>query len=268
MGKKTQKKSAKKAQQQDELAGLTIEEIILVGEQLFEQLNLDQANVCFTRALKMNPNNVDAINHYANLLLEMQENNWKYLSYAQLHTGKDAIRIFREGIGRLKRDLQTLRSHGSKEEVEGVEYQISGALCSVAEIYMTDECFAEEAESEGQRCLEEAIALNPNDPAPRQVLCSLRMSQCRNKDALDCLESSYLLWCDKETVELPDLEYRHNCAKLFLELEQFDRAVDIWEWLLVEDDQIAEIHYFLGLAYRSLSSSRALQHVGRARESC
>jgi len=282
MGKKSNKKPAKTPK--DELEGLSVEELVLVGQQLYEQLNIENAEKCYKRALQINPNHVETINNYANLLLDAQDydaaktmleksmslepnaNHWKYLSYAQLHTGVEAIKLYQRGIQLLKIELEQARTNEDQEEIEGIIYQISGALCSVAEIYMTDECFAEEAEREGERCLLEAMEMNKEDPQPGQVLCSLRMSQCKNEEALASLEKSYSLWAEKELEELPDLEFRHNCGKLFLELEESELAIEIWENILDEDDQIAEVHYFLGISYRSISSSRARDHVMRAKE--
>ena len=62
------------------------------------------------------------------------------------------------------------------------------------------------------------------------------------------------------------MEFCHNTAKMFLELEQDSIAVEIWESLLEVDDNIAEIHYHLGLAYRYISTESAKECFQRAKE--
>lgn len=62
------------------------------------------------------------------------------------------------------------------------------------------------------------------------------------------------------------MEFCHTTAKLFLELERPRESAWIWEQLLEQDDNIAELHYHLGLAYRHFSSSLALEALQKARK--
>ncbi len=69
-----------------------------------------------------------------------------------------------------------------------------------------------------------------------------------------------------EYEQRPPYEICHSTAKLFLELNDPKSAAEIWECLLEEDDNIAEVHYYLGLAYRHVSSSASLECLQRSKE--
>lgn len=71
-----------------------------------------------------------------------------------------------------------------------------------------------------------------------------------------------------EYTNWPAMEFCHNTAKMFIELEQDKSAVDIWESLLEVDDNIAEIHYHLGLAYRFISTSASKECLTKAKQVC
>lgn len=74
------------------------------------------------------------------------------------------------------------------------------------------------------------------------------------------------LICLLELEDRPSYEFRHNVAKTFLELEQPRLAAEIWEGMLEEDDNIAEVWYYLGLAYRKFNSRVAQENLEKARD--
>jgi len=64
----------------------------------------------------------------------------------------------------------------------------------------------------------------------------------------------------------PSYEFRHNTAKLFFELGENSLATNIWETLLEENDQIAEVHYFLANSYRKISTQAARECANQAKQ--
>jgi cytochrome c-type biogenesis protein CcmH/NrfG len=54
--------------------------------------------------------------------------------------------------------------------------------------------FEENAESECERLLQEALKVDPMNPDPLQTLASVRLSQQNPKEALELLNKSYELW--------------------------------------------------------------------------
>jgi len=179
--------------------------------------------------------------------------------------GKEAASCFRKGIELMLNQRDQLRNVQGTA-LEELNNQVSDAFCSMAEIYLTDDCFDENAEEECDRLLTEALKYSQNNPEPYQTLASVRISQQNTEEALKLLTTSYNLWKDNELEDLPSYEFRHTTAKLFLEIEQYKIAAHIWEELLDEDDNIAEIHYHLALAYQPISTAASTECLTKAYE--
>ncbi|GAM18821.1 hypothetical protein SAMD00019534_019960 [Acytostelium subglobosum LB1] len=146
---------------------------------------------------------------------------------------------------------------GEVDQVFILKDQICSALCSLAELYLTDECFDEEAEVKCETHLRKAIEYTPMSPEPYSLLASMKISQVKNDDALDLLNHSYSLWSSLEVDQRPSLEYRYGIAQMFVELDQCRTAVDILETLVYEQDNIAEIWHTLGVVYDRLKEPRS-----------
>jgi len=191
----------------------------------------------------------------------------KYLNLAQLLNGLDAIKCFHKGIELLiAHRAATLAEGGQSGLVEELNQQIVSAYCATVEIYLTDSCFEEDAETQCQRLLEEALKYDPNNCEAFQSLANFRLSQDRKEDALVALQKSYDQWAQREDMELlPSFDFRTATAKLFLELERNDMAAGILERLVEEHDGVAELWYLLYLAHRGRDSTRARECLAEAK---
>jgi hypothetical protein len=87
--------------------------------------------------------------------------------------------------------------------------------------------FAENAESECERMVNEAMTIDQSNPEVYQVAASLRISQQRNGDALEVLQRGYALWKDLDPAEKPVYQSRTAAAKLFIELSQLPPAIQV-----------------------------------------
>ena len=133
--------------------------------------------------------------------------------------------------------------------VEDLRGGLCSALCSLAEMVM------EQAESldpgsevceEVEALLRRATATCSSSPEPGQALASLRYEQGRPEEALGLLRGSMKLWFKEDAEEgeeggeeamedeedeggvLPSYEFRFECAKLLLELDDHtDTAVAV-----------------------------------------
>lgn len=150
--------------------------------------------------------------------------------------------------------------------------------------------YEENAESECERLVSEALKYDPENPEVHQTMASLRISQNRKDEALQALLRGYNLWAEIGTSlttqpqncrnpgpdwdgvnleadeEKPDYGFRTNTAKLFLELEQHEHARQILEMLVQEHDSVAEVWYLLHLAAMPHDSEQALDAITQAKE--
>lgn len=94
-----------------------------------------------------------------------------------------------------KMDVET-ETISSKELVLELRQRLSGAFCTIAELYLTDLCFDDNAETECETYLEKALQLRDADGEPfldaLQTMASLRLSQVsRQTDAYSYILRAY-----------------------------------------------------------------------------
>lgn len=85
---------------------------------------------------------------------------------AQLFTGEESLQLYTKGI-----QILTSARHSETDEVKAKELSrsLSNAICSVAELYMTDLCDEENAEEECQSCIQRSIDADKSNPEALQV---------------------------------------------------------------------------------------------------
>jgi len=120
---------------------------------------------------------------------------------------------------------------------------------------MTDECFAENAEQECDRLLSEAIKIDNRNYEALQLMASFKISQNKKDEAIRYLQQSKDCWSFLE--ESPPFDFRVNCSKLFLELEQYETASEILEGLINENDSDSEIWFLLAFSLASIDPNEA-----------
>ncbi|PTU18368.1 hypothetical protein P175DRAFT_0526121 [Aspergillus ochraceoroseus IBT 24754] len=177
----------------------------------------------------------------------------KFLWLAQLSElgGKDSVQWFEKGVSSLRNTVQQLEVNpGPTEVIELLEkkQKMANALCGVAEIYMTDLSWEEEAESRCESLITEALLVNPTSPEVLQTLASIRISQLREDDARAALSRSLETWKDlpPEDPSVPDFATRISLARLLMEVGLLLEALEVLERLILEDDQSVEAWYLGG----------------------
>eukprot|EP01094_Clydonella_sp_ATCC50884_P030295 TRINITY_DN984_c0_g1_i1.p1 TRINITY_DN984_c0_g1~~TRINITY_DN984_c0_g1_i1.p1 ORF type:complete len:194 (-),score=72.14 TRINITY_DN984_c0_g1_i1:43-624(-) len=144
--------------------------------------------------------------------------------------------------------------------------ELSSVYCAMAEVYLTDSCFAEDAEEQCEKLLARCLELNPENAEGLLQTASMRLSQQRPHDALEVLNSSVALWQDLEMSEKPPLQARLSAAKMYIELEQPHTALPILEDALHENDRIAETWYLLCVCHSNTDRVAAQECVERCIE--
>lgn len=206
---------------------------------------------------------------------EAQQRASLYLYIGQLQVGKDAVDAYQKGIGCLQATLEQMQrdfavlepskmdeamAQGDndddddeskpmdpKKALAETQRQLAAACCSVADVYLTDLCFEENAEQECEFFLNKAMLLPDLDGEPvidaLQTAASLRLSQNKGLEAVDFILRAYAkirVGCEAlsslvnvrngpeseqatELVEteavrnLPGFEFRCQTAKLLIE---------------------------------------------------
>ena len=124
------------------------------------------------------------------------------------------------------------------------------------------------AEVECESILGRALEFDPKNPEVHQLFANLRLSQGRPEDATASMERNLEIWfkqlehepliveviddnqiAQEKDDELPSFEFRVNTAKLLIELGQFDKAMDILDRLLKEDEEAVVVWYLYGWTY-------------------
>ncbi|KAI1400377.1 TPR-like protein [Hypoxylon fuscum] len=179
----------------------------------------------------------------------------KFLCLAQLSEegGQDSVTWFEKGAAALRAQIQTLeevRRRTADQEIrrEELKKKLAMTLCSVAEVYMTDLSWEEDAEQRCETLVTEATLVAPDFAETWQTLANVRISQERVDDAKAALTRSLELWKDlpPEDPAVPDFPSRVALARLLMEVEMEQEAIEVLERLVGEDDQSVEVWYLGG----------------------
>jgi len=277
MGKpKTHSSKAKKLARRKELdkvagSNYSIEEILDKATDLLEEYNYELAQKFCQRALEIDGDHPRALEMTGNLLLEVGEiekaqqclgraifvqpesGHTKYMTAAQLFTGTEARDLYLKGIELLQ--SQTSSTNVTETEEKEARKELATAWVALSELYMTDLCDAEEAETEAKRFLDLAVEIDSSNPEGWQGLASYLLVVGDTEKASEAMERSLQLWLPQHLAwsttgegEQTELSYNTRIAsvKLLLDLEQFDKAAEILDSLIEEDDEVVAPWYMHG----------------------
>ncbi|KAL8780585.1 MAG: hypothetical protein Q9213_006405 [Squamulea squamosa] len=225
-----------------EASGLSLQ--LLPALSLIAEINLelgdaDEARNYFLQASQLDPDG---------LISELQGGGVeKFLWLAQLSEegGQDSVSWYEKAITVLRnessRTIDTaLKAQKSKK--------LATALCSVIEIYMTDLSWEADAEPRCESLITEAMLIAPDTPEALQTLANVRISQERVDEAKKALADSLELWKDLPSgnESVPDFPTRISLARLLMEVEMENDAMEVLERLVEEDDTSVEAWYLGG----------------------
>uniref|UniRef100_A0A3Q3JE67 Uncharacterized protein n=1 Tax=Monopterus albus TaxID=43700 RepID=A0A3Q3JE67_MONAL len=207
----------------------------------------------------------------------------KYMYLGQIHTGQDAADYYTRGIqvllSALDKQAQTTQAQAGAaasldEDPELLTAKdVSAAYCSIAEIYLTDLCMEEGAADKCREFIERALQYHHDNPEALQLMASYLFSTERNQEGREYLLRSVGLWlpgqkqsaASSSTEEVmqnaaPPYESRITTAKLLIECEEYEMAVDVLEGLLEEDDEVVQVWYLSGwVCYLQLEKAKEQQ---------
>ncbi|KAI9168604.1 hypothetical protein H9P43_007977 [Blastocladiella emersonii ATCC 22665] len=221
----------------------------LAGAAMMDQGEPEAALACFSR-------------YYA----QCQTNEAVVLYLGQLAGAKQAVEYFTLAVRIMEGKLAA--GVDAETRVELVNKTVE-ALCSIAEIYLTDLCFEPDAAETCLSVLHRAIALDASNPNPYLTLTSVQISNSQPADAKATMQRGLDLWvapfmsymqalADPDRAHeventppphLPPYESRLNAARLCLELGMWGRAIDVLGICAQEFDEAVDLWYLFGWAY-------------------
>ena len=172
----------------------------------------------------------------------------KFLWLAQLSEegGHDSIKWFQRGATIYRNKIAALEDGDAITNDR--RKKLAGVLCSITEVYMTDLSWEEDAETQCESYITEALLIAPHWHEPLQTFASVRISQNRIDEARKALMYSIELWKDlpPDDAGVPDYPQRISLARLLMEVEAEEEALDVVRRLVQEDDQSVEAWYLGG----------------------
>lgn len=181
-----------------------------------------------------------------------------YLAQLCEEGGAQSIAYFERGCDVLRNEIEVLAESLLDDDEEGKlilktkQANLSEGLCGMAEVYMTDLSFEEDAEQKCEGYVTEAVAVCPDELAAGtlQVLASVRISQERVDEAKEALRRSMAVWQqippEVESESRPDFATRVSLSRLLMEVDMLQEAMTIIEGLIREDDESVESWYLGG----------------------
>ncbi|XP_014668658.1 PREDICTED: probable assembly chaperone of rpl4 isoform X2 [Priapulus caudatus] len=281
------KKSAKARKKSASKFG--VDSLLQKAQECIDRFDNDVAKKFCDRALAIEPDNVNVLETTASLLLETGQveqavkclqkavklnpnaGHTKYLSLGQVLEGEEALKSYQKAVELLlmAREATTTAevaasasSSAACSVASSLARDISSVYCSIAELYMTDCCFADDAEHKCKDYIEKAIEIDPTSPEAYQLKASYFITIGCTQDARTSMEESLSLWLPAmkhlqegklaETDKIDPVEVcplsiqnRISAAQLLIELEKYDKASEVLDLLLDEDEDIVMAWYLL-----------------------
>lgn len=236
----------------------------LLGEISVELGEIDAARAYFLEAVQIDtegalPEDLGGGPEKFNWLAQLSEDG-----------GADSVQWFDKAAVCMRAQIQALTdaaaeakrkgsAHGALEKgievkVEEKKLKLAETLCAVAEVYMTDLSWEDDAEARCESLVTEATMLAPELPDAWQTVANVRVSQSRREDAVAALERSLALWTELEPEDprVPTFPSRVALTRLLMECELEQRAMEVCERLVLEDDESVEAWYLGGFAHYTL----------------
>jgi tetratricopeptide (TPR) repeat protein len=218
--------------------------LTLLGSIAVETGDIDTARSYFLRAVESDPE--------GELPDDVGGGAEKFLWLAQLSEegGQDSVTWFERGAGALRKAIGKAEEEKKGEVVEEKKRKLAETLCAVAEVYMTDLSWEEDAEGRCEALISEAGLVAPDHAETWQTVANVRISQERVEEAKAALERSMEVWRDlePEDARVPAFATRIALARLVIEVGMEERAVEVVERLVGEDDESVEAWYLGGFA--------------------
>lgn len=155
----------------------------------------------------------------------------KFLWIGQLVGGYEGLKYYDQGL------------QGTSDTSQQVQ-----ALLGMIEIWMTDLCMEEAAESQCESLIAKALLIEEANPEAWSILGSIRISQQREKEAAEALAKSWTLY---EAIAQPHhIPALIRLCQSMLECGLYNEALDLTTLCARLDDEVPDIYYLNALAHQ------------------
>ncbi|KAG9403110.1 hypothetical protein AC1031_006654 [Aphanomyces cochlioides] len=184
----------------------TAAQLLERAEALVDECNPELAVKFFQKAAALEPNNSEIFDAIGELATEIRDpetalqaflrsielapkhNPGKWLYVAQLVQGEESEKFALQGIAHMSEQLASIPDHLDTAKL--LKKQICDAYCSLGELYMTDLCDLDEAESKCEQYLLEALKYDLGLPEATQAMANFRLVQQRKDEAISYLDET------------------------------------------------------------------------------
>jgi tetratricopeptide (TPR) repeat protein len=231
------------------LDGLHCDALELTGSLLMETGEMERAKECFVKLIELPDNgpttDIDAARATG------------YFYLGQMASGREAYQYITRGVAILERQQSVV-----DDDVE-LRRKLSSAYCSLAELYMTDYCFEDDAEEKCSSFVDKAIGTCSDNPEAYQTQCSLLLAQNRPHEAKQAFQTSLSLWLpqaadDSDTKSMP-FQTRLQCVRLAVDMRLYNTAITVLQGLVREDDTDMEGWYMFAFTYWCMAAETIRQ---------
>lgn len=260
-----------------------IKQYLSEAETGINTFSYEEASQACQKVLELDPANVKALEMLASIHIEnadiseaqsmlMQcvelcpdDGYSKYFSLAQLASGREAVDFYHKGISIIQKKLENPKGASAAEASQETPLcrVLSDAYCSVAELYMTDCCFEDDAENICKKSIESAIEADESNPDAYQCLANFHLVKGEIEESKAAINRNLSLWLPQykaiwegeassgasENFQPPGYDSRINTSKMLIELEMLNEASEVLEGLVAEDDEVIEVWYLLGWSH-------------------
>lgn len=230
---------------------MDISTLLALAQNAVDTGNVNAACEFYEVGLQQSPNNDEVLEAYAEILIHFgkdlvraekllrhaisvnpNEGYVKYLNLAQLCGAEESVRLYRTAYSIAERMMGKCKLKKSKKVLK----EAMSTMCvAVAELYLTDLCFAPDAESNCEKAIRCALEMNPHSVEAHQAKGSLLLSQSQAEEAL-----SYLLKAVELTRTLgeefqPTYESKMELARLLMQVNPTEAFTFLLELLQLND---------------------------------
>lgn len=293
--RKKPSKPVTKARSKKATAKPSVEELLQKVNECVENFEHDVALHYCETALAVAPSNVEVLETTGGLLLEMgdikraiecfskavdispDEGHRKYLCLGQLSEGQEAVKLLLKGVDIMAKQFHCQGTSASSSALCDITaLDMSTAYCSLAEVYLTDCCFDDNAENKCGEYCSKALHYSDSNPDAYQLMGSYLLSKQECEKARTTLLQGLSLWLPTnqgddgagiDLQQVPSYQSQVNWAKLLMEVEEYQNAHLVLDQLLREDDEVVEVWYLLGwLAHLEDELPSAVDCLTRCKE--